>query len=73
LEICRKEGIRIIERPVPRQELKSLVSCFISGTSPKVLPVWQIDGFLFQVDNPVLKAIMGQFDLVLKANLKTIL
>jgi branched-chain amino acid aminotransferase len=73
LQICRKEGIGVIERPVPRKELASMESCFISGTSPKVLPVWQIDGFQFRVDNPVLKTIMDRFEFVLKENLQTIL
>ena len=72
LQICAEEGIEVIERPVDRNELERLVSCFITGTSPKVLPVWQLDGYAFKVDQAVLKKIMKQFDTLLQGKLKTI-
>ncbi len=73
LQICAENGIEVIERPVLRNELGDLVCCFISGTSPKVLPVWQIEGTQFRVDHPVLRKIMERFDLLIQDNLKTIL
>ena len=73
LQICNEEGIEVVERPVQRIELEGLTSCFITGTSPKVLPVWQLDGIQFVVDQPVLKKIMNRFDSLLQKNLKTIL
>ncbi|MFH0759381.1 MAG: aminotransferase class IV [Bacteroidota bacterium] len=73
LQICADEHIEVIERPVFRTELGDLVGCFISGTSPKVLPVWQLEGTRFRVDHPVLRKIMEGFDALLQDNLKTIL
>ncbi|MEN8156926.1 MAG: aminotransferase class IV [Bacteroidota bacterium] len=72
LQICRQERIEVTERPVSQNELSSLVSCFISGTSPKVLPVLQLDEVQFRVDHPVLKRIMERFENLLLENLKTI-
>ncbi len=73
LQICRQEGIEVTERPVNQNELKSLVSCFISGTSPKVLPVLQLDELLFRADHPVLKRIITQFESLLNKNLTKLL
>ena len=72
LRISREQGIEVMERPVTMSELDDLVSCFISGTSPKILPVWQLDGYQFKVDHPLLKHIMEQFELIVNENLKTI-
>ncbi|MCP4310388.1 MAG: hypothetical protein GY790_03920 [Bacteroidetes bacterium] len=72
LQICRDQGIEVNERAVTRNELNDFAACFITGTSPKVLPVWQIDQYQFRVDHPILKSIMEQFDSILNENLKTI-
>lgn len=72
IQICNEQGLETEERVIPREELKKLSACFISGTSPKVLPVYQIDKHQFNADHPILKIIMEQFNLILKASLKTI-
>jgi branched-chain amino acid aminotransferase len=73
LEICRREGIEVIHRPVPMTELNRYVSCFITGTSPKVLPVWQLNGVEFQVNHPILQLLMEQYELVILQNLEDLL
>ena len=73
LRICAEEGIEVFERPIHLDELEGMTSCFISGTSPKILPVWQLDGFQFKVDHPTLHLLMERFGLLVKENLKSIL
>ncbi len=73
LDICLEEGIKVIERPVSISELKDMPVCFISGTSPKILPVWQLDGFQFKVDHPLLKLLMERFESMIKENLTCLL
>ena len=72
IQICKDQGLKVEERVVSLKELKKLSSCFISGTSPKVLPVCRVDQHRFRADRPTLRIIMKQFDFVLNANLKTI-
>ncbi len=72
LRICEDEGIEVYQRPIHRDELGGMTACFISGTSPKILPVWQLDGFQFRVDHPVLHLLMERFELLVKENLKSI-
>ena len=69
LEIAAKEGIRILEKTVAVEELDNLVSVFITGTSPKVLPVKQIDDHCFEVDHPLLHLLMDQFEQLVQENL----
>lgn len=62
MEIARLEGIPIQERLWSLAELDQPVSVFISGTSPKVLPVKQIDHHIFDADHPLLHMLMDRFE-----------
>lgn len=62
LNICSKQHFRMIEKAVSLKEAATMKSCFISGTSPKVLPVNQLDSIVFDVGDPVLRTIMDLFD-----------
>jgi branched-chain amino acid aminotransferase len=70
LEICASEKMKVVERPVQLSEMDKMISCFITGTSPKVLPVWQLDGFQFKVDHPKLELIMIRFDQLIDKHLE---
>ena len=72
LEIAAKEGIQIEENTISTNAMDNLVSVFISGTSPKVLPVKQIDDFIFDVTHPLLRLLMDQFELLIQLNLKSL-
>ena len=69
LDIAARNRIPVEERPIPVHELGRMVSAFISGTSPKVLPVRQIDTHQFKVDHPVLKKLMAGFDELIQKKL----
>jgi len=69
IEIIRRKGVPLVERPVNKNELDQMESCFITGTSPKVLPVWQIDGTQFKVDHPLIRILMEEYDLIIQNNL----
>ena len=73
LQICREQQIEVEERLVAMKELDTLEACFISGTSPKVLPVWQIDNFQFRADHPMVRNIMQRFESIMIENLETII
>ena len=69
LEIARNNHIRILEKIVTLQELDKMVSAFISGTSPKVLPVKQIDNHYFDANLPLLHLLKDEFEKVVKSHL----
>ena len=69
LEIAHAHGIPIIERSISLNSLEGLKSAFISGTSPKVLPVKKLDNCSFDVKHPVLQLLMKQFEVLMQENL----
>lgn len=69
LDIAARNSVPLQEKPIPSDSLHRMVSAFISGTSPKVLPVRQIDAYHFDVNHPVLKQLMTDFEELMQKNL----
>jgi branched-chain amino acid aminotransferase len=72
LAIAKEEGIPFLEKTISMNEMGGLVAAFISGTSPKVLPVRQIDDVLFVVKHPTLSLLMDRFDKLISNSLTLI-
>jgi branched-chain amino acid aminotransferase len=72
LEIATNRDITILEKAVTREELESMAAVFISGTSPKVLPVNQIDEQCFDVNHSILHLLMEQFEQLVQKNLSSL-
>lgn len=69
LDLAAGKRIPLEEEPVQVKGLNRMVSAFITGTSPKVLPVRQIDAYTFDVNHPVLKKLIKAFDGLIQKNL----
>ena len=72
LAIAQQEGIPVIESSISLDSLGTLASAFISGTSPKVLPVKQLDNYSFEVSHPVLQMLMKRFEELILENLSAV-
>ncbi len=70
LDICREEQLDVIHRPIRLNELQDFDACFLSGTSPKILPVWKLNATEFEVNHPVLQLLMDRFEEVILQNLE---
>ena len=55
-------NIEIVEKELKLMEIKDYEAAFLSGTSPKVLPVKKIDNCHFKTNHPVLRMIREEFD-----------
>lgn len=64
--ICSKKNINIHYHPIKTSELNHYKSCFITGTSPKVLPVKSIDSIQYDVHDPLIREIMDRYDAVIQ-------
>lgn len=62
LTLCNKNNIDTLETPILADELNSYDAAFISGTSPKVLPISKIDDLKFSTTNEILIKIMKIYD-----------
>jgi len=72
LAIAKSHNITVREELVSLDSLNTYVSAFISGTSPKVLPVKRLDNYRFEVANTLLQTLRDQFELLIKDRLSTV-
>lgn len=68
-QICNELGISIVERALSFGEVSSMRACFISGTSPKILPVRNLDSITFDVKNTLIQEISHSFNQRILASL----
>ncbi len=73
IDICKSMKLQVSEKKVPATEINQLDGIFISGTSPKVLPVIRIDDFIFSFESIVLKRIMEAYDRLINNYIKSVL
>ena len=66
LQACENLHFQCQEKRITRNELFSMDALFITGTSPKVLPIRNIADKTFDVHHPMLRLIMKEFDHILK-------
>lgn len=64
-QICKNQGIEIREKLFSKADIIHMSGCFISGTSPKILPVKSIDQTVFDVPNEIISSIMKAYNLML--------
>lgn len=61
-DICKARNIPLIENRPRREELQKISGAFITGTSPKVMPVRQIDDQHYSTDLPLISLIRSEYD-----------
>lgn len=66
IEICRKLGLNISEKRIHESEIMNLDAIFITGTSPKVLPISKVDNNRFAFENIILHKIMLEYNSIIK-------
>lgn len=65
LEVIHQLDLKVIFDCLPYSALPTIKGCFLSGTSPKVLPIHKVDRTTFEVDHPILRAIMIGYDQIM--------
>ncbi len=70
INICRQQKISILEKPVPKNALGEYDSVFLTSTSSNILPVARIDDLKFRVDNPLLRMLMKEFNVLVKRHIQ---
>lgn len=62
MDLARLEGAQVKETRINLSELGKFEACFLTGTSPKVLPVSGFDGHRFDVNNSIMRKLMQAYD-----------
>ena len=61
IEVIQQSGMQLHFEPVKAEDLASFDAAFISGTSPKVMPIAEIGRVPFDVNNSALREIMDRY------------
>ena len=61
IKICKKDGIKVIERKISLEELYKMDACFVTGTAAEVTPIRKILKKKYDTNNKFLIRIMSQF------------
>lgn len=70
IKACEVTGLQVLEESVNHEEIKNLDALFISGTSPKVLPISEVESIRFSSSsNQTIKRIMMEFDKIIGEDL----
>jgi len=68
LSIAKELGMEVRETPLKLENLKNVDAAFISGTSPKILPISDIDEFTYgSSKHPMVNALMTAYDLKIRS------
>ena len=62
IEACQSLGLEIIQKIINVSDLIYFESGFITGTSPKVLPIKSIDNITYNINSNIIKAIANRYD-----------
>lgn len=62
IELAHQSGITVVEKKIQLTDLGDFSSCFLSGTSPKILPVVKLHDHIFDVENSVMNFLMDAYN-----------
>ncbi len=65
LDICRKQGIEVIETDIPANSLGQFEAAFLTGTSPKILPISTIENFKYETKLPLLIKLQNEYNILI--------
>ena len=71
IQLTKSLGFNFIEKEVLFDELSTFDALFISGTSPKILPVKQVGKTKFNPQNKILQTLIKQYNMLVNDYLKT--
>lgn len=72
LTACQNQGYQVVEKEISLEEMLNMDAIFISSTSPKVLPVSQVDDKIINSgSNKVIQDIMAGYDAIIDDYIKS--
>lgn len=65
--ICKESGYKLLFETLKYNELDQVDAAFLTGTSPKVLPIKSFDNYSFRLPNEVIQEISKKYDQLILA------
>ncbi len=69
-QICKKLGVTVLEQNIRLETISKMTGCFITGTSPKVLPVSRLDDTYFDANNKVMQDIGSAYEQLIEESIR---
>jgi len=66
IAICHEQKIPLSEESIPASRLPSFDAAFITGTSPKVLPIATVDAAAYDAKHPLIGRIKAHYDTLIE-------
>lgn len=70
IKACSNLGYQVIEERINYKEIQQLDGLFISGTSPKVLPINKVENIKFNPENEIIQNIRAEYENIIKDYIK---
>ncbi len=71
LQLAATKGMRVEETKIKLCDTEKFEACFLTGTSPKILPVLQLDSSVFDVQNAFMHSLMKGYDEMVKEDIRS--
>ena len=65
LNLCKTANIQVVETEIPANVLNQYEAAFLTGTSPKVLPISSIEKFVYKTDIPLMIKLQKLYNLLI--------
>jgi branched-chain amino acid aminotransferase len=62
IQLCKKLAIPLVQKRISFEELLAMDSLFLTGTSPKILPISSVQNNTFNINHALLRMLMKEFD-----------
>lgn len=62
IEIALRNGIKVKEEEFKASDIGELDGIFISGTSPKILPISKVDNINFNINNDLIRKLIEEYN-----------
>lgn len=70
IELCSELNIPVSFKKIPYSQLQYFSEAFLTGTSPKILPIRKIDDFEFTVASQMVKKLMQAYDELIRNEIR---
>lgn len=70
IDLATKNGMQLIEKNINLSDIENYDAAFISGTSPKILPICNINEINFGTNNKYMRILMKEFDMLIDEEIK---
>ena len=71
IQLAFDRGLTVSEEDVSLDNLPTFSAAFLTGTSPKILPVNQVENIFFDPQNPTVRTLMNKYDALMEQYIKS--